>query len=101
MEKSYNELSEEFDIKEKSKKTKIRIAKKILFFPFIIIPKKIRDYIIQHWKDSNKITLASELCGIVGFIISIIIFFYTMNISNQQNAMEKIARDKETNSILA
>lgn len=100
MEKSYNELAEEFDIKEKSKITKIRIAKKILFFPFRIIPKKIRNYIIQHWKDSNKITLASELCGIVGFIISIVIFFYTMSISNQQNAMEKIARDKEMNSIL-
>lgn len=83
--------------KQNSRRRKIKM---IIFFPLQIIPKKIRAYIARHWKESNKVTITSEICGIIGLAFSIATFFYAQEISNQQNEMERITRDKEINNIL-
>ena len=49
----------------------------------------------EHIKKVGNITFFSEICGIIGFVFSIATFFYAQNISNKQNAIEKISRENE------
>lgn len=59
------------------------------------MPKGIK----KHIKAVGKITFLSEICGIIGLAFSIATFFYAQEISNQQNEMEKIARENEINRL--
>lgn len=100
MEKSYDE--QVLILKENKEKheSRTKAIKRILFFPLRIIPKKVRTYISLHWTESNKITIASEICGIIGLIFSIAIFFYAQRISNQQIEIDKVNRKIELNNLI-
>lgn len=88
-------------IRETRKKEKSRASLiSILIFPIFFIPKRVRTAWGMHYKESNKITFTSEICGIIGLCVSLVIFLYTEKISSQQNEMERLERSKEINSIL-
>lgn len=88
-------------IRETRKKEKSRASLiSILIFPIFFIPKRVRTVWGMHYKESNKITFTSEICGIIGLCVSLAVFFYTEKISSQQNEMERLERSKEINSIL-
>lgn len=88
-------------IRETRKKEKSRASLiSILIFPIFFIPKRVRTAWGMHYKESNKITFTSEICGIIGLCVSLLVFLYTEKISSQQNEMERLERSKEINSIL-
>lgn len=57
-------------IRETRKKEKSRASLiSILIFPIFFIPKRVRTAWGMHYKESNKITFTSEICGILsGFV---------------------------------
>lgn len=88
-------------VKETRKKEKSRTSLiSILIFPIFFISKRIKNAWRIHYKDKSKITFISEICGIIGFCVSLVVFFYTEKISSRQNEMERLERSKEINSIL-
>ena len=88
-------------VKETRKKEKSRTSLiSILIFPIFFISKRIKNAWRIHYEDKSKITFISEICGIIGFCVSLVVFFYTEKISSRQNEMERLERSKEINSIL-
>ena len=93
----YNKKEEK---KEEKKNKRIAITKKTLFFPFRIIPKKIRTAIHTHYTETKKFTFLAEVCGILGLLVSIAIFYYTNEINRTQKEIESSNRNIEFNQLV-